>query len=77
MFKDLSGHALGMIDVAVEASRQLEAARSQIPMRLISLERRCVVTVMGRQLMDEANGILNRHTGALRQLLQHWTGRVA
>src|SRR6476660_7583151 len=49
-----------MIEVAVEARRQLYAARTQVACRFVSLERRSDVA-RGGQAVGEDDGILDGH----------------
>src|SRR5262245_7040314 len=73
----LTRDATRVIELAVNAHHDLHAPGAQIARRLIGLERRSELALQLLDLVGEADCVLDRHTGALRQILQHRVGGVA
>src|SRR5262249_12493052 len=67
----LTRDATRVIELAIDTRHDLHPPGAQIARRLIGLERGGEVALQLLDLVGEADRVLDRHAGALRQILQH------
>ena len=74
-----SGVGVGrVVDVLADGARlELDAGGAQEALLAVALERRLDLAGMARDHVREAHGVLHRHAGALREVLQHRVRGIA
>ena len=70
--------ARGVIDVLADgAGQQLHARGARKALQTITIERACVIVGVCPQHVRQAHRVLQRHAGALREILQHRMRSIA
>src|SRR5206468_9903801 len=73
----LARDAARVIELTIDPRHDLHAPGAQIARRLVGLERGGKVALQLLDLVGEADRVLDRHAGTLRQILQHRMRRIA
>src|SRR5258705_8608685 len=74
---DVGGRSARMINLAEKACRELHASGSEAALLLIFQECAFEIAVRCRHFVSQHIRILDRHRGALREILQHRMGSIA